>query len=280
MELTRRKFSFSLAAALLGASEPLLTAAQAPPDGIFAKSWIVVDATGAGTVLGSHNADVRREVASTQKLMTALLICERGGLRDSITVQRSDTLVAPTRLGLKTGEKYARVELLKALLIKSGNDLAHCLGREYAGSEAEFGKHMTARARKQGMASTVFKNASGLPDSTQFSTARDMARLALGIHNHPNPSVRGVILGITRMATTTFRFASGRTLQMTNTNKLLTRIPGCNGMKTGYTNAAGRCLVSSLERDGRRVIVVALGSDSKNIWDDSQRLLEWGLRRG
>lgn len=279
MALTRRKFSFSLAAGFLGASGASLPSAQPPPKGIFAKAWIVVDAD-AGTVLGSQNADIRREVASTQKLMTGLLICERGGLRDAITVQRSDTLVAPSRLGIKAGEKYARVELLKALLLKSGNDLAHCLGRDYAGSEAKFGEHMTARAQKLGMASSVFKNASGLPDSTQFSTARDMARLALYIHNHPNANVRGVLIGITRMATATFRFASGRVLQMTNTNKLLTRVPGCNGMKTGYTNAAGRCLVSSVSRDGRRVIVVALGSDSKNIWNDSQLLLEWGLRRG
>ena len=279
MALSRRNFSFSLAAGLLGASGSFASSAQPPPKGIFAKAWIVVDAD-AGTVLGSHNADIRREVASTQKLMTGLLICERGGLRDLITVQRSDTLVAPTRLGIKMGEKYPRVELLKALLLKSGNDLAHCLGRDHSGSEAKFGERMTARAGELRMVSTVFKNASGLPDSTQFSTARDMARLALYIHNHPNPSVRGVLIGITRMATATFRFASGRVLQMTNTNKLLTRVPGCNGMKTGYTNAAGRCLVSSVARDGRRVIVVALGSDSKNIWNDSQLLLEWGMRRG
>lgn len=279
MALTRRKFSLGVAAALFGGGTSSIFGAEPAPAGVFAKAWIVVDAD-AGTVLGSKNADVRREVASTQKLMTALLISERGGLRDLITVDRSDTLVAPTRLGIKTGEKYPRVELMKALLLKSGNDLAHCLGRDYAGSEAEFGRHMTARARKMGMASTVFKNASGLPDSTQYSTARDMARLALNIHNHPNRNVRGVILGITRMATSSFRFASGRTLQITNTNKLLTRIPGCNGMKTGYTNAAGRCLVSSVDREGRRVIVVALGSDSRNIWNDSQRLLEWGLRRG
>ncbi|MFM7182046.1 MAG: D-alanyl-D-alanine carboxypeptidase family protein [Verrucomicrobiales bacterium] len=279
MALTRRKFSFSLAAGLFGASGSFLPAAQPPPKGVFAKSWIVVDAV-AGTVLGGLNADLRREVASTQKLMTGLLICERGGLRESITVQRSDTLVAPSRLGIKAGDKYPRVELLKALLLKSGNDLAHCLGREHSGSEANFAIRMTEMAKKLGMASSVFKNASGLPDSTQYSTARDMARLALRIHRHPDPAVRGVLLGITRMATGSFRFADGRTLQMTNTNKLLTRVPGCNGMKTGYTNAAGRCLVSSVARDGRLVIVVALGSDSKNIWNDSQLLLEWGLRRG
>ena len=152
MPLTRRKFSLSLAAGFLGASGSFLPSAQPAPNGIFAKAWIVVDAD-AGTVLGSHNADIRREVASTQKLMTGLLVCERGGLRDLITVDRSDTLVAPSRLGIKTGEKYARVELLKALLLKSGNDLAHCLGREYAGSEAKFGEAMTARAKRLGMAS-------------------------------------------------------------------------------------------------------------------------------
>lgn len=250
-----------------------------PPPVVFGKAWIVVDA-GTGVVIGSKNADQRRQVASTQKLMTALLVCERGGLTEAITVDKSDTLVAPSKLGIKTGEKYARVELLKALLMKSGNDLAHCLGREYAGSEAKFALQMTARAKKLGMSSSVFKNASGLPDTTQYSTARDMARLALYIHNHPDRNVRGVILGITRMAQATFRFGNGRILQMTNTNKLLTRVPGCTGMKTGYTNASGRCLVSSVSRNGRNVIVVVLGSDTQNIWNDSQRLLEWGLRRG
>ena len=278
MQISRRSFSFKLAAGLLGGSALPAFAAE-PPPAIFGKSWIVVD-SGTGTVLGSMNADQRRPVASTQKLLTALLICERGGLRDPITVQKSDTLVAPTRLGIKTGDKYPRVELLKALLVKSGNDLAHCLGRDYAGSEAAFGNHMTARAKRLGMASSQFKNASGLPDDAQFSTARDMARLALYIHNHPDPAVRAVILGITRMATTSFKFASGRTLQLTNTNKLLTLLPGCTGMKTGYTNEGGRCLVSSLSRNGRNLIAVVLRSDTAHIWKDSSSLLEWGLRRG
>jgi serine-type D-Ala-D-Ala carboxypeptidase (penicillin-binding protein 5/6) len=278
MAITRRSFPLHLAALFFGGSMVTALGAEPPPV-VFGKAWIVVDA-GTGVVIGSKNADQRRQVASTQKLMTALLVCERGGLTEQITVAKSDTLVAPSKLGIKAGEKYSRVELLKALLMKSGNDLAHCLGREHSGSEADFAVQMSERALKLGMTNSKFKNASGLPDTTQYSTARDMARLALYIHNHPNRNVRGVILGITRMAQATFRFANGRTLQMTNTNKLLTRVPGCNGMKTGYTNASGRCLVSSVSRDGRNVIVVVLGSDTKNIWNDSQRLLEWGLRRG
>lgn len=249
-----------------------------PPPPVVAKAWIVVDAD---TMLpiGGENADQRRPVASTQKLLTALLVCERGGLTETITVDKSDTLVAPSKLGIQTGQKYRRVDLLKGLLIKSGNDLAHCLGRDHSGSEANFARNMTARARSLGMVTSQFRNASGLPDSEQFSTARDMARLAMYIHHHPDPKVRNVILGITRMAETTFSFANGRTVKMTNTNKLLTRLPGCNGMKTGYTNAGGKCLVSSVTRDGHTVIAVVLGSDSKNVWTSSQRLLEWGLRR-
>ena len=233
-----------------------------------------------GVVLGGLNADQRRPVASTQKLLTALLVCERGGLTEKITVAKSDTLVAPSKFGVQAGQQYSRVELLKVLLIKSGNDIAHCLGREYAGSEAEFARHMTDRARRLGMVNSQFKNASGLPDNAQFSTARDMARLALFIHNNRNPQVRGTILGITRMAEASFTFTTGRTVKMINTNKLLTRLPGCTGMKTGYTNAGGKCLISSVSRNGRHVIAVVLGSDSRSIWDDSQRILEWGLRKG
>ena len=267
-----------LMATLLAFSLPQPTTAADAPPAVTAKAWIVVDAAN-GNVLGQFNSEQRRPVASTQKLMTALIVCESGDINESIKVERSDTLVAPTKLGIKAGESYRRVDLLKALLVKSGNDIAHCLGRENAGSEAAFGEKMTARARRLGMNSSQFKNASGLPDPAQYSTARDMAKLALYIHRHPNQHVRSVILGITSMAETNFRFASGRNIKLTNTNRLLTRVPGCNGMKTGYTNLGGRCLVSSVTRDGRTIIAVVLGSDSKAIWGSSQRLLEWGLRK-
>ena len=115
-----------------------------------------------------------------------------------------------------------------------------------------------------------------------------MARLALYIYRNGkvpgmpesnSSDINRIILGITQLPSTPFRFADGRTETLTSTNKLLGRVPGCVGMKTGSTNASGRCLVSAVHRNGRNIIVVMLGSNSKVIWDDSQKLLEWGLRQ-
>jgi serine-type D-Ala-D-Ala carboxypeptidase (penicillin-binding protein 5/6) len=273
---TRKSAALLAACCLLAAP----AAAIEPPPNVTAQSWILVDA-GRAVVLGAKNADQRRPVASTQKLMTALLVVERGGLNDLVTVDRSDTLVAPTKVGLKTGQQIKRIELLKSLLIKSGNDIAHCLGRDHSGSEARFAEAMTRRARELRMMDTQFRNASGLPDPEQFSTARDMARLALFIYRSgeaPDKMLHRTIIGITRMPSMVLALPDGRKLTLTNTNRLLARVPGCNGMKTGYTNASGRCLISSVNRDGRHLIAVVLGSTSQAIWNDSQSILEWGLR--
>jgi len=132
---------------------------------------------------------------------------------------------------------------------------------------------MTQRARRLGMVNTVFRNASGLPAPNQYSTARDMARLSVTAYH--NPTIRA----ITEIQKLPFKFHSGRTITLTNTNKLLGKLNGCNGMKTGYTNAAGRTLVSSMSRDGHNVICIVLGSTTSRIFTDSQRLLEYGLAR-
>ena len=258
-----------------------------PPPKVLAGSWIVVDADKVA-VLGASNPDQRRQVASTQKLMTALLVVEKGGLGGTVTVDASDAGVAPTRVGVKPGQQYKKIDLLRGMLVKSGNDLAHCLGRTHSGTEAAFAAAMTKRAKELRMSNTLFRNASGLPDPEQYSTARDMARLALYIYRNgnvsgmpPSPSseINRIILGITQLPSTPFRFSDGRTETLTSTNRLLGRVPGCVGMKTGSTNASGRCLISAVHRNNRNIIVVMLGSNSKVIWDDSQKLLEWGLRQ-
>lgn len=251
----------------------LLTSVHAAsPPSIHGRAAIVVDAD-TGVVLYAKNADERRPVASTQKLMTALLVLEHPDINGILTVDRSDTLVAPAKIGLRTGERYPRRYLLRAMLVKSSNDLAHCLARDSAGSEEAFAVRMTQRARRLGMVNTVFRNASGLPAPNQYSTARDMARLAVTAYH--NPTIRA----ITEIEKLPFKFNSGRTITLKNTNKLLGKLNGCNGMKTGYTNAAGRTLVSSMSRDGHNVICIILGSTTSRIFNDSRRLLEYGLAR-
>ncbi len=193
---------------------------------IYAPSAIVVDAN-KGRVLFEKNADTRRAVASTQKLMTALLTIERGRLDETITVAKSDTWAEPTKLYLKAGDRYTRRQILGPMLVKSGNDAARFLARAHSGSEAEFGRAMTARARQLGMADTNFVNASGLTTGGQYSTARDMSKLALRAYGS------STIRQYSRLREIAFRYADGRTTTFTATNKLLSRSPYCNGLKTG-----------------------------------------------
>lgn len=261
-----------------GRGEPMARVKPRPPEArpktkapwIYAASAIVVDAN-TGRTLFAKNADTRRAVASTQKLMTALLTIERGGLDETITVAKSDTWAEPSKLYLKAGHRYTRRQILGPMMVKSGNDAARLLARTHSGSEAEFGRAMTARARQLGMYDTNFVNASGLTAGGQYSTARDLSKLALKAYRSP------VIRHYSRMQQIGFRHADGRTTTFKATNKLLARSPYCNGLKTGYTRAAGRCLVSSGTYLGRNVVIVVLGSNSKYIWNDSRSLLHWAL---
>ena len=238
-----------------------------------AQSVIVVDAR-SGEVLYEKNPDQRRAPASTQKLLTALIVAERGYLDQPITIMPSDTLAAPTKLYLKPGDTYRRIDLLRALLVKSPNDVARVLARDYAGSPEAFAEVMNQRARAAGAMNSNFRNPNGLPDPMQFSTARDLAMIARAAY--ANPTIRSIV----SMPNYVFRFADGRTRELENTNKVLKRLPSCNGMKTGYTDAAGSCLISSASRPGRDVIAVVLGHTKPRIWQDSAAFLQWALYHG
>ena len=245
------------------------SATQAPL--IRAASYILVDAR-TGVPMVARNADVSRGAASTQKLLTALVVLDAGNLDKKVKIASSDMQVEPTKLGVRTGEIYTRRELLHAFLVKSANDLAKVLARDNAGSSTAFAAKMNAKARSLGMRSSYFANPHGLTEGGQHSTARDMARLALVAYQ--NDFIRSVV----RLKYYTFRFTNGRRVTLKNTNELLGTMPECNGMKTGYTNAAGRCLISSASSGGRAVILVQLGTKTKFIWDDARTLMSWGLR--
>jgi serine-type D-Ala-D-Ala carboxypeptidase (penicillin-binding protein 5/6) len=240
---------------------------------IKAPSVLLCDAV-TGRVLYEKNADDVRAVASTQKLLAALLVAEEGDLDSKITVHASDGYCEPTKLGLRGGEVYKRYDLLKLLLVKSMNDVARCLARDNAGSVAAFAAKMNAKAREIGMRQSNFVNPNGLTEPGQYSTARDMARLAL--HAYRNRVLRS-IMGTRVMS---FRTASGKTLTYENTNKLMKSFGLCNGMKTGYTSAAGHCLVSSAADGGRHLVCVVLGTQKReDIWTDSYKLLNWGFNQ-
>ena len=238
---------------------------------VAAESVILCDAT-TGRVLYEKNADQIRAVASTQKLLTALVLAEAGDLYSQVRVEHEDTLCEPTKLGLKAGESYRRYDLLKILLIKSMNDVARCLARDNAGSVEAFATKMNAKAREIGMRNSRFVNPNGLTAPNQYSTARDMARLALFAYRNR------VIRGIVSQPTLTWRSPAGKTTVFENTNKLMKYLGVCNGMKTGYTEAAGHCLVSSASEGGRQLVAVVLGDKRRDaIWTDSYRMLNWGL---
>ena len=243
------------------------------PEGIpktSAASIIVVDAN-SGKILYEKNADQTRVPASTQKLLTALIVAESGFLDRTVTVQPVDTLAEPVKLNIKAGDTYQRIDLLRALLVKSPNDVARCLARDNAGSIAAFAEIMNRRAQELGAVHSHFVNPNGLPIPGQYSTARDLSIIARAAY--ANPTIRSIVC----LPQLVFRYANGRTRELENTNKLLRRVPYCNGMKTGYTDAAGKCLIASGTRPGKDIIVVVLGDSSSHVWRDASALLSWGL---
>ncbi|MEZ5384565.1 MAG: D-alanyl-D-alanine carboxypeptidase family protein [Prosthecobacter sp.] len=251
-------------------SQPMTVVTTGPA--IRAESYLLLDAR-TGRHLAGKNFETPRAVASTQKLVTALVVLDAGNLDKMVRVQASDVAVEPTRLGLKPGEVYSRRTLLYAFLVKSCNDIANVLARDNAGSISAFTEKMNTKARELGCANSYFRNAHGLTVPGQHSTARDMARVAIAAYRN------GTIRDAVKRKYYTFRRNDGRTVTLESTNDLLGVMPECNGMKTGYTIASGRCLISSAASGGREVILVQLGTKTKYIWDDARIMMTWGLRR-
>lgn len=223
-----------------------------------------------GHILFSHNANQRRQVASTQKIVTALCVCDENRLDKMVTIQASDNTAPPIRLGLKPGTRYRKRDLLRAMLTGSFNDIAVALARDTDGSVDAFVRRMNARARRMRMYDTHFANPNGLP-ANQYSTAHDMALAACYAYN--NRTIRSYI----NVPSYDFIKADGTVRTINSTNKLLKNYPWVQGMKTGYTNLAGKCLISCGSVNGRSVIVVVLGSTSAKVWGESLKYLKWAL---
>ena len=235
-----------------------------------AASVIVINAV-SGQVLYEKNADAIRAPASTTKLLTGLIVAETGNLDRPVVVAQTDTLAEPVKLNIKPGDTYSRIDLLRALLVKSPNDVARCLARDNAGSIEAFSERMNQRAAAIGARNSHWVNPNGLPDARQYSTARDLSTIARVAY--ANPTIRSIVC----LPQLNFRYANGRTRELESTNKLLKRLPYCNGMKTGYTEAAGKCLIASGVNGGKNIIVVVLGDSHSGVWRDAGNLLAWAL---
>ena len=218
-----------------------------------------------GSTLYAKNADSRRLIASTTKLMTALVCLEHASLDDVFAAQPRHCAVEGSSMYLKAGERYTVRQLLLGLLLASGNDAALALADHTAGGETAFVRLMNQKAQALGLRDTHFENPHGLDAGAHYSTARDLARLMCACME--NPAFRSLT------AVNAVNVA-GQTL--INHNRLLRTCPGCIGGKTGYTRAAGRCLVSCCEREGMTLVCVTL-SDPDD-WSDHMRLYDWAYQ--
>jgi D-alanyl-D-alanine carboxypeptidase len=224
---------------------------------------IVIDVTN-GNVLYERSPDTQKYPASLTKMMTLYLVfeaLERGDIDMDTewSVSSRASQQPPSKLGVKTGDTIAVRDAIMALMTKSANDVATVVAEGMSGTEWQFAQDMTAKARQLGMSRTTFGNASGLPDDSMVSTARDMATLAVRLQND-FPQY------YTLFSTTSFTY-HGQTYG--NHNKLLGVVDGVDGLKTGYTRAAGWNLAASALRDGRRIVAVIMGGKSR-IWRDER----------
>jgi D-alanyl-D-alanine carboxypeptidase (penicillin-binding protein 5/6) len=245
---------------------------RTPPPPVAAESVIVVDLA-SGRNLYAKNADSVRPVASTQKIITALCVLDAGDIDKPVVISSYDTACEPTKLYIKPGERYTRRELLKVLMVKSANDVARALARDIGGSVEGFSALMSRKCQQLGMRNSNFVNPHGLTEPNQYSTARDMSIAARVAYRSP------LLRSYAATKSFTFTYNDGRTRLIENTNKLLKTMPYVDGMKTGTTNASGRCLISTGSLNGRSVVCVVLKSNTPNIWSDSEKLLRWSLER-
>lgn len=222
-----------------------------------------------GTVLYAHNADVPLPMASTTKIMTAAIVLELADLTAEVTIPASVTNIEGSSLYLTAGEVFTVEELLYGLMLESGNDAAAALAVAVAGDIESFVALMNDKAASLGLKSTRFANPHGLTASGHYTTACELARIcayALSID------------GFETIVSTTSKRLEGEghvTRYLTNHNRLLNSYTGMIGVKTGYTAAAGRCLVTAARRDGMTLVAVTL--NDRNDWADHRAMLDYGF---
>lgn len=225
-----------------------------------------------GQVLYEKNADEKIYPASTTKILTAIIAIESGKMNDIVTIPLEASLVEGSAIGLQEGEKISLRDLLYALMLNSGNDSAVAIAYYLGGSSDGFAQIMNRKAAGLGAVNTHFSNPNGLPDPNHYSTARDMALITR--YAMQNPEFREIVA--TKGMTIERNDPEAQTY-LGNHNKMLWNYDGAIGVKTGYTDDAGECLVTAAARGGRELLAVVMKSEGTSIWTDSTSLLDYGF---
>jgi D-alanyl-D-alanine carboxypeptidase (penicillin-binding protein 5/6) len=265
----KRIISWITAMLVAGALFSIIPVVGAEQPSVCASSAVLMEAQ-SGRVLFARNSAERRSMASTTKIMTALIAVQSERLDDVVEITREMIEVEGSSIYLKAGEKLTLRALVTGLLLESGNDAANAIAIALAGSKEAFADKMNEYAESLGMQNTHFVTPSGLDDEEHYTTAYDMALLGCAAMRCPDFSA------IASQKTMTVDFMEPE-LRRTfyNHNRLLLELPGCNGVKTGFTKKSGRCLVSSCERDG--ILLVAVTLNDPDDWNDHKKMMEYGF---
>ena len=231
-----------------------------------AQSAVVIDAD-SGKILYEHNAHEKRGMASTTKIMTALVVLENCKLDDTVTVSYNAASTEGSSMYLKPKEKITVENLLYGLMLNSGNDAATALAEHTRGNIKKFAELMNKKAKEIGMKNSLFSNPHGLDDENHYSTAYDMALLTM--YAMKNETFKTIVSTKSKIAETD---GDEKYKYLTNHNKLLSMYEWCKGVKTGFTKKCGRCLVSYAEKDSVKLITVTL--NAPDDWNDHISLYE------
>ncbi|EIW18478.1 MULTISPECIES: D-alanyl-D-alanine carboxypeptidase family protein [Pelosinus] len=266
--IKKKKIRISIVVLMLFMTTSTVFAAANYPN-VTAKSAIVMDAA-TGKVIYSKAAKERRYPASTTKMMSLIVALEHGNLDDVITASPNAASTEGSSLWLTQGEQMTMTDLLYGIMLISGNDATVAVAEHISGSVQKFAELMTEKAHAIGARDTNFTNSSGLPDPNHYTTAHDLAKIAA--YGYKNPLFTQIVSTEHKILPPTVK---GDIRDLYNENKMLWFYEGGNGVKTGYTDAAGRCLVSGAKRDNIQLIAVVLDSDT--MWDDSKTLLDFAF---
>lgn len=238
---------------------------------VNSRSCVVLDRN-SGAILYGKNEKKQVKMASTTKIMTAIVVIENTSLDQTVEVSKKSAGTGGSRLGLKTGDKITIRDLLYGLMLRSGNDAAVCLAESVAGSVAEFSNLMNAKAQELGLLNSHFESPHGLDSDGHYTTAYELALLSnYALKNQTFLTIVG-----TKNYTVTI---NGYPKTLSNTNELLGNLNGVYGIKTGFTNGANRCLVTACKRGEMDIICVVLGADTKNFrTKDSIKLIEYSFK--